>query len=197
VAAEAHSLSDSPQQVFGAEAELLALQFARAKRARRTEEKMHLSLKLRRRLAIVGLAVLTAVVVVVAAPGESGQKLYLGMNLHFTGPDSTAGTWIASGAVEDSGTVAVQHLALVPIGQSGMARLSGEETFTSPLGSIVTRFDGKAFPLTGPHQVGKGQFEIESGTGAYAGIRGNGSFLIVVDAISNELIGTEEGNVQR
>ena len=148
------------------------------------------------RLAVVGAAVLSAISVAVGASGESNQKLYLGADLHFTGPDSTAGTWISSGAVEDSGTASAQHIALVPIGDSGMARLSGEETFTSLSGTIVTRFDGKAFPLTSPHQVGIGHFEIVSGTGAYAGLKGQGAFQIVVDATSNQLIETETANVR-
>jgi hypothetical protein len=78
-----------------------------------------------------------------------------------------------------------------------MARLSGDETFTSSKGSIVTSFEGRAFPATGPHQVGKGRFEIVSGNGAYAGIRGGGTFVIVADALSNQVIGTEEGSVEQ
>ena len=56
-------------------------------------------------------------------------------------------------------------------------------------------FKGVAFPTTSPHQVGEGSFVILSGTGAYAGIRGRGSFLKVVVQISNQFIGTETGNV--
>jgi hypothetical protein len=37
--------------------------------------------------------------------------------------------------------------------------------------------------------------EIVSGTGAYAGLKGHGTFLIVVDTSTNQLIGTEEGQV--
>jgi len=43
------------------------------------------------------------------------------------------------------------------------------------------------------HQTGKGTFEIVGGTGAYAGIKGQGTFLIVVDASTNQLIGMEDG----
>ena len=67
-----------------------------------------------RRVAYVILAValLAAVLAPVGASGGSGQLLYLGMNLHFTGPDTTAGTFVVSGAIADSGTVAVQHIAI-------------------------------------------------------------------------------------
>ena len=64
-------------------------------------------------------------------------------------------------------------------------------------GSIVTSFEGQAFPATVPHQVGKGRFEIISGTGAYAGIQGGGTVVVVADALSNQVIGTEEGSVDQ
>jgi hypothetical protein len=34
-----------------------------------------------------------------------------------------------------------------------------------------------------------------SGTGTYAGLSGQGTFLIVVDQTSDEVVGTEEGSV--
>ena len=145
-------------------------------------------------IAVAG-AVAAAIAIPVGARGEAANQLYLGTNLHFTSPTTSAGTFVASGAVADSGTVTVDHLALVPTGKSDSAELSGTETFTSATGSIVTRFAGIAYPLSSPHQVGKGEFRIVSGSGAYANLRGHGVFLIVVDPISNELVGTEEGSV--
>lgn len=152
--------------------------------------------RLRRRIAVAAVAAAAALATLVplTASGASHQRLYIGMNLRFTGATTTAGTFVASGAVSDSGTATVDHLALVPIGNSDSAELSGDETYSSPSGTIVTHFDGIAFPLSNPHQVGKGRFQIVSGTGAYAGLTGQGTFLIVVDPISNELVGTEQGN---
>jgi hypothetical protein len=43
----------------------------------------------------------------------------------------------------------------------------------------------------------KGQFQILSGTGAYARMKGQGTFLIVVDPVSNQLIGTEDGSASQ
>jgi len=146
---------------------------------------------------VVAAAVAALTLTPLAASGDDDQKgVYVGMHLHFTGPDSSAGTFVVSGAVEDSGTSDVRHLALVPIGNGTTARLSGEQTFSGSRGTILTRFEGRAFPLSSPHQVGRGTFEIVSGTGAYSNLRGGGRFLIVVDAISNELDGTEAGSVQ-
>jgi hypothetical protein len=122
--------------------------------------------RLSRRITLVAVGALTtlAALVPLAASGAPDQRLYIGMNLHFTGATTTAGTFVASGAINDSGTADVQHLALVPIGNSDSARLSGDETYTSANGTIVTHFDGIAFPLSNAHAVGKGRFQIVSGT---------------------------------
>jgi hypothetical protein len=144
------------------------------------------------------VAVLGAVAIAVFAVGASASgdtRWFVGMNLHFTGPDTTAGTFVMSGAVEDSGASHVENLSLVPIGNTDRARLSGDQTYVGTSGTIVTHFEGKAFPLSSPHQVGQGRIEIVSGTGAYAGLRGHARFLIVVDITTNQLIGTAEGSV--
>jgi hypothetical protein len=138
--------------------------------------------------AVVGLSAFSA-------SASTDGHLYIGINLHFTGPDTTAGTFVMSGEVEDAGTSHVEHLSLVPIGSTDMARLSGDQTYVGAKGTIVTHFEGHAFPLSSTHQVGRGRIEIVSGTGAYAGVEGHATFLIVVDVGSNQLIGTARGSV--
>jgi hypothetical protein len=144
---------------------------------------------------VLALALLVAATMEIGASGESAQRLDLAMSLHLTGPDTSAGTFVASGAVADSGTVAVENLTISAIGKSDQGDLSGVETYTGQLGTIVTRFEGRAFPLSSPHEVGLGRFDVVSGTGAYEGISGHGVFEIVVDATSNQLIGTETATV--
>jgi hypothetical protein len=144
---------------------------------------------------VFALALLAAVTMPIAASSDSAQRLYLGMNLHFTGPDTSAGTFVASGAVVDSGTVTVEQLAIAPIGNRDQGTLSGLETYAGQQGTIVTRFEGNAFPLSSPHEVGLGHFEVVSGTGAYVRLSGHGTFQIVVDATTNQLIGTETATV--
>jgi hypothetical protein len=156
-----------------------------------------MSLERNRRLAIVSLAVagvVAAAVVPFAASGDPTQRLYIGMNLGFTDSGST-GTFVASGAVGDSGRADVVDLTITPAGPSDTGRLSGTETYTGQHGTIVTRFEGQAFPLSSPHEVGSGRFDIVSGTGVYAGIAGQGTFEIVVDVLTNQLIGTEVGSI--
>ena len=150
--------------------------------------------KLSRRLTIVCLAVSGAaagLLAPLAASGDPTQRLYLGMNLHLTGPSTSAGTFVASGAVADSGTADVSELTIIPTRFADSGRLSGTEMYTGQQGTIVTRFEVEAFPLSSPHEVGIGRFEIVSGTGAYAGVSGSGVFEIVVDKTTNQLIGTE------
>lgn len=157
-----------------------------------------MSLKLNRRVVMVGLAVAgvaIAVIAPLAASGQPAQGLYLGMNLHLTSSNTSKGTFVASGALADSGTADVSELTITPAGRGDTGRLSGTETYTSQRGTIVTRFEGVAFPLSSPHEVGVGRFVIVSGTDAYAGVSGYGTFEIVVDATTNQLIGTEDGNV--
>jgi hypothetical protein len=146
---------------------------------------------------LVPLAVAAAVVALVplAATGGADDRLFVGFSLHFTGPTTTAGTFVMSGEVEDSGTSSVDHLAIVQIGNSDTGRLSGDQAYVGSKGTIFTHFEGHAFPLSSPHAVGRGRIDIVGGTGAYAGIDGNATFLIVVDQTTNQLIGTASGNV--
>jgi len=143
----------------------------------------------------VFVAILAAAVTIpmVAWASSIDSKLQIGFSLHFTGPDSTAGTFVASGAVRDSGTAVVTNIVLTPQGNQDDARLTGRQEFIGAKGSITTTFSGLAGPLNDPHQTGKGTFEIVGGTGDYAGIEGHGTFLVVVDTSTNQLIGTEDG----
>jgi hypothetical protein len=131
-----------------------------------------------------------------AAEGNDEDRMFIGFSLHGTGPSSAAGTFVMSGRFEDSGTSNVENISLVPIAGSNRSRLSGDQQFLGQRGTIFTHFTGVAFPNGDPHAVGEGRFRIVSGTGAYAGTQGRGSFLIVVDQVSNQFIGTETGNVE-
>lgn len=130
-----------------------------------------------------------------AAPGQADSAVVIGFELHLTGPDTARGTFIASGAVADFGTSDVQDLVFVPFSPQDRARESGEQTFTGTNGSIITRFSGIARDLSAPRQSATGRFTIVSGTGAYADLRGDGSYTVVVDIAGNHVVGTEVGHV--
>src|ERR687893_2420064 len=142
---------------------------------------------------LIGVA---AAVPVVALAGRGDERdLLIGFELRFTGPGTTAGSFVASGAVDDAGASTVTGLTLEAFGQRDQARLSGTQTFAGAHGTIVTAFQGKASDVSQPHQYGQGRFRIVSATGAYAGGSGGGKFTIVVDGAGNRLIGTEEGRI--
>jgi hypothetical protein len=152
-------------------------------------------------LKLAGAAGVVGVVSVpggaVAAEDSDENRLFIGFSLHSgTAPGSTAGTFVMSGRFEDSGTSTAQDITQEPIDKTDRSRLSGNQQFIGAKGTIFTHFKGISFPNGSPHLVGKGSFTIVSGTGAYAGIRGGGSFLIVVDFLSDQFIGTETGNVE-
>jgi len=143
----------------------------------------------------IGAAALVPVIALADRDRDRGGKVLLGFSLQFTGPSSTAGTFVASGEVDDAGTSTVSELAVQPFGSRDRGRLSGRQTFAGEHGTIVTDFDGVARDISQPHQYGEGRFRIVSGTGDYAGARGGGRFTIVVDAGGNRLIGMEEGRI--
>ena len=149
-------------------------------------------LKLAGVLGAVGLAGMPRAAF--ASEDSDEERFFLGFSLHPTGPNSTAGTFVLSGRFQDSGVSTAENIALTPIDQTDRSRLSGDQQFVGQQGTIFTRFEGVSFPNSSPHAVGEGSFTIVSGTGAYAGINGQGSFLIVVDFVSNQFIGTEIGN---
>jgi hypothetical protein len=146
------------------------------------------------RLVVAAAGAVVVAVLAVGASASREDKWYIGINLHFTGPTTTEGTFVMSGAVEDFGTSHVENIVLEPIGKTDTARLSGDQTYVGAKGTIVTRFEGKGLFLSSPHQVGKGQLDVISGTGAYAGLEGHAHFLIVVHTLSNQLMGTAEGH---
>ena len=162
---------------------------------------------MRRRTLILGAASVAALVLAspasVAGATSSGSvgarhantAVVIGFELHLTGPDTASGTFILSGAVADVGTSDVRDLVFVPFGHQDRAREDGEQTFTGTQGAIVTRFSGIARDLSAPHQSSEGRFTIVSGTGAYADLRGDGAYTVVVDIAGNQVLGTEVGHV--
>jgi hypothetical protein len=97
---------------------------------------------------------------------------------------------------EDSGVSSATNVTQTRIGDSDRAHLSGDQEFAGKKGTIFTHFEGITFPFMNPHAIGEGRFTILSGTGAYAGIRGQGTFLIVVDFTSVQLVGTSTASVE-
>lgn len=142
-----------------------------------------------------GLAATTAFATAPLAGASSAHsRVEIGQHLHFLhGPGASDGTFIASGAIKDSGTVS-STASLSPLGKRADQRLTGSETFVGQLGRFTVEFTGIAGPIGTPHEAVRGTFHITSGTGAYSDVRGHGTFLIVVDFPSGQLIRTDTGS---
>jgi hypothetical protein len=144
-------------------------------------------------LASAAMAVAAAIALpVVAIASQGDHKITIGSHQFVTGPGSAAGTFAAVGDFDDSGTVE-STFAFVPQGNQDAARVTGSQTFTGTLGTVQTTFTGIASPASSPRQVGHGTFEFVSGTGAYAGIRGHGTFTVVGDFTTGNVYATAEG----
>lgn len=138
------------------------------------------------------VAVAALVTVPLTAASSVDTKLQIGQSLRFLAPGASSGTFVAAGAIRDSGTV-TSRAVLTPFGNQDDGRLEGTETFVGRLGTFTTEFSGIAGPVGTPHVAGKGTFRIVDGTGAYAELRGQGTFLVVVDFSTLQAVRTDEG----
>lgn len=139
-------------------------------------------------LVVVSLAVAQPTA---ASSGDS--RIQIGESIHFIGPGVTAGTFVASGAVNDSGTVTSQSTNTV--GSDGEQRLEGMATLVGAKGTITEHFEGIITGIA-PHAAARGEFRIIAGTGAYASLRGDGKFVVVVDFSTNQLIRIDDGEAE-
>src|SRR5437867_2534935 len=136
---------------------------------------------MKRKLWLAAAAAVVAAAVTipfVASASSTETQFQIGFSLQFTGPDTTAGVFVAAGAIDDSGPSLVTNLKVIPFGHRDEGRLSGDQTFIGHRGSIQTTFTGIARDVSQPNQSAEGTFEITGGTGAYAGLTGHGTFVV-------------------
>jgi hypothetical protein len=100
---------------------------------------------------------------------RGGQGFVIGEQLHFTGPNSAAGTFSIAGAFSDWGTVA-STFTVHP--HPKVVIITGTETFTGALGAITDTFTAISFPVGKPTAIAKGRAVIVSATGPYAAVVG-------------------------
>jgi hypothetical protein len=148
-------------------------------------------------LAVSALATAAALVAVpLTSASAVDTKLQIGYNLRLfgvgIGPGGTAGTFVASGAVRDAGTVTGRS-TVTPFGNGDDGRLEGTLTLVGALGTITEEFSGIAGPLGIPHTAAQGTFRIVGGTGAYADITGQGTFNTVADFSTNQAVRIDDG----
>ena len=123
------------------------------------------------------LLAVAVVLLALAAPVSASkpQEVVFAFDLTITAPGSAAGTFVATGAIEDSGTVEETFR------WTDDGNLQGTMVLTSAggAGTITLRFHLTPLtPIVEPPVVvvpSVGSFVIKSGTGAYENIHGVGS----------------------
>jgi hypothetical protein len=154
------------------------------------------TLREKKRVALLAAAIAAAsalIAVPLTSASSVDTRLEIGQSLHFVGgPGASAGTFVASGAIHDSGTVTSQA-TITPLGNQDDGRLEGTETFVGESGTFTTEFSGIGGPIGATHEAARGTFRIVDGTGAYAELHGQGTFLIVIDFSTLQAVRTDDG----
>jgi hypothetical protein len=138
-------------------------------------------------VAVLGSALLAALPATASAP----EPVTVGMHGVLTGPGTVDGTYSVSGAVEDSGTYVETYRFA---GQS----IHGVKTLTGRNGTVTLVADA-VVRWTSPTraELFAGHWRFESGTGAYAGIRGGGfpGAIGFADLVAGTVDVVHEGSV--
>ena len=147
-------------------------------------------------LVIVAISTTAFKTETLTSPIESAFKnqpvaVSLSISAFFNGPGTTAGTFSSSGFLNTTGTT------------SETVRLTsqtfhGKTVFTDANGSFTAILNGQ-YALNSPTTaLGSGNWNIISGTGAYAMLKGNGQMSFTVDfvtgAVNDEWTGSMLNN---
>lgn len=144
------------------------------------------------RTRTLAAAVATACAGVAAIAPAAGlatppEPVVIALDLHFTSPTTTVGTFTSTGAIADAGA-ASQTLRFAD------STVHGVQTMTSPEGTITIRFQS-INTATGPATFDTaGRWVIVGGTGAYADLHGTGSGSGEVDLAAGTLVLTYTGS---
>lgn len=158
----------------------------------------------KRALTSLAAAAVTAVVTLpLAAASASGEeRLVLTERMQLTsfnpatGEGTQAGTFVATGAVNDAGS-ATAEFRVVP-GDAGCGVLTGPHTFTGANGAITvfTRASVCPFPpSTPPRSFARGKWRVVGATGAYEGLHGQGRVYATADFTNGEITIARDGEV--
>lgn len=147
---------------------------------------------------IAGLLAATALPVAVAAPAAAAtprspltisshtildrSMIHLGPG-NGTAEGTTTGTFVASGAITDSGA---EHTDILfsSFGAPDLSSNHGTSTLTGTAGSITLQFQSLHHPFSNP--VFDGSWVVVAATGAYAGLHGTGTVVFSVTGEETE-----------
>lgn len=157
---------------------------------------------------LLTLAVAAAIAMVVALPLAASEKneepfvlterMQLTSFNPATGDGTQAGTFVAAGAVNASGSAAATFR--VTPGNGGCGVLTGPHTFTTSAGTITVFTKAAVCPFpppTTPRSFARGHWRIVRSSGAYAGLHGEGSIFATADFLTGEITIARDGTVER
>ncbi len=120
------------------------------------------------RFLVTALPFVAAATLVLPAAATEPQALRIDMVGQLTGPDSAAGTWAATGAVNDAGTYTE---SFVLVGDT----IKAQKVLTGSRGTIVLRVRALVEPTDACTLTFKaGSWRIVGGSDAYGSLKGGG-----------------------
>ena len=155
---------------------------------------------MKRLLAVV--AVLASVVIMalaalpLSAGANSDKRFVLAIRGNLTGDTTGAGTFSVDGAINDAGTFDVPFAATPA--KNNCYAITADWTFTAPDGSFTFHGSGRSCSTspTDARAISDFTFKLSNGTGAYAGIAGNGSAVGVTDFTDGTFTTVFEGRAR-
>jgi hypothetical protein len=140
-------------------------------------------------MSVAMVVFLSSWAVPVASPPQTFSMTVSGFS---SGPASSAGTWTSTGAIADSGTFVT---TFVNSGNpaTGAAVVHADSTLTTTSGTITLRHTSVQ-TLVSPLEINlHGPTQIVGGTGAYDGIKGQGTMDLSLDLTNGNLTATVNG----
>jgi hypothetical protein len=134
-------------------------------------------------------------IVPLAASAERDQRLVMGIRVDFTSSTHATGTFAACCAVSDSGSAQADVTSFTPKANN-TASFEATETLAGSKGDITLALRGTTGPLDSAIHIARGQWKVVGGTGAYADLRGRGTFTAVTDQVTGALTAINRGRAR-
>jgi hypothetical protein len=146
-----------------------------------------------KRFALLTLVVLLSAATLAlapASPATTGQAVTINSQVQTAPVAPFYGTWTATGAIVDSGTLVEPYVHFVGNGQ-----LHIERVLTGAQGTITIRIQSTLTSFVGDTGTFTGYWVVVSGTGAYSNLHGQGLRAATIDGNTGIVTETLTGDV--
>ena len=118
-------------------------------------------------------------------------------------PGKQEGTWVAAGAINDTGTAIATSSTPVQIGSTDKGRFTATHVLTSAAGKGTITLQGESeiqpFPPPPPPRppaLVNGKWELTGATGTYANLRARGKLYATLDPTTREVTIVRDGKAE-